>query len=140
MRRYIAIVMCLMCFITLSTMPGWHEEDDAEGSERQVKPFPARSVSHFSLITSVLGFGFGFVSVLWQHINSSSTATMAEILTYGAVEGHVGSAAMALGWISVFAVAFVAIGIVIMIISISLLVRLLEKDDDSSASSTSTSG
>jgi hypothetical protein len=34
--------------------------------------------------------GFGLITILWQHVNSSATATMAEILTYGAVSGHVG--------------------------------------------------
>lgn len=120
-----AVAMCFMAFIALSTFPGWLEMDDDE-SGGMFKAFPSRSVSHFSLLASILGFGFGFISVLWQHINSSSTATMAEVLTYGAVKGHVGRASMALGWISVFVLSLVSVGILVMIKSISLIRRLTE--------------
>lgn len=128
MGRYVVILLCFVTFITLSTFPGWHEEIDENGSEREVKPFPSRPVSHFSLMTSVIGVGFGLISVLWQHINSSSTATMVEVLTYGAVSGHVGGAAMALGWISVGTAALVCVAIYVMIMSIRILRHIDDED------------
>ncbi|CAG8118477.1 unnamed protein product [Penicillium salamii] len=127
---YVAIAMCFVTFIIISTFPGWHEETDDTGSEREVRPFPSRPLMQLSLVSSILGFAFGFISLLWQHINSSSTATMAEILTYGAVEGHIGTAAMALGWVSVFAVSMTSMGILVEILSMSLIIRKLTDDLD----------
>ncbi|KAJ6059214.1 uncharacterized protein N7446_008797, partial [Penicillium canescens] len=108
---YIVVGLIFICFILLSTFPGWHEEVDENGSEREVKPFPSELVLSICFLAMGAGFGFGLISVLWQHINSSSTATMAETLTYGAVSGHVGGAAMALGWISTGLSAVVFIGL-----------------------------
>ncbi|KAJ5788392.1 hypothetical protein N7457_003382 [Penicillium paradoxum] len=126
---YIAILACFICFIILSTFPGWHEEIDDDGSEREVKPFPSRPLSHIVMYLSFLGAGFGFISVLWQHINSSSTVSMAETLTYGGVTGHVGALAMSLGWIAVGATGLVGIGLHVMILSIELI-RVLTDDED----------
>ncbi|KAJ5663109.1 hypothetical protein N7507_003840 [Penicillium longicatenatum] len=131
---YISVVLIFACFLLLSTFPGWHSETLDGGSEVEVKPFPSRPVSQLALGIITLSFGFLFVSVFWQHINSSSTASMAETLTYGAVSGHVGTAAMVLGWFAVGLTASVTIGLLIMIMSISILSRLTD-DDDSSASS-----
>ncbi|CAG8002175.1 unnamed protein product [Penicillium salamii] len=123
---YVSIAMCFVTFLIISTFPGWHQETDDVESEKEVMPFPSRALTHLSLVTSILGFAFGFISLLWQHINSSSTATMAEVLTYGAIEGHIGTAAMALGWVSVFVVSMVAIGILVEILSNSLIRRLVD--------------
>lgn len=76
---------------------------------------------------SVITVGFGFISVLWQHINSSSTATMAEILTYGAVKGSVGATAMVLGWVSVCTTSIVCVAILLMIQSISRTRKLTDE-------------
>jgi hypothetical protein len=128
-HRYVTVALAFISFILLSTFPGWHDEvDDETGSLREVKPFPSTQVSHLCLLLTVASFGFGFVSVLWQHINSSATATMTEILTYGAISGHVGGGAMALGWISITLIASAGIGLFVMILSIQLLRRLTADD------------
>ncbi|KAJ5981768.1 hypothetical protein N7522_013396 [Penicillium canescens] len=121
---YIVVGLIFICFILLSTFPGWHEEVDENGSEREVKPFPSELVLSICFLAMGAGFGFGLISVLWQHINSSSTATMAETLTYGTVSGHVGGAAMALGWISTGLSAVVFIGLLVIKLSISILASL----------------
>ncbi|UZP42348.1 hypothetical protein NXS19_010164 [Fusarium pseudograminearum] len=36
----IAIIFAFICLLLLATFPGWHEETDSEGSDREVKPFP----------------------------------------------------------------------------------------------------
>ncbi|KAJ6095280.1 hypothetical protein N7486_006026 [Penicillium sp. IBT 16267x] len=131
---YIAVVLAFGCFILMSTFPGWHEEKNESGSEIEVKPFPSRPVSQIALGLISRSFGFSFISVLWQHINSSSTASMAETLTYGAVSGHVGTAAMVLGWFAVGLIGVVAIGLLIMILSISLITRLSDESEASSES------
>ncbi|KAJ5089411.1 hypothetical protein N7532_008095 [Penicillium argentinense] len=125
---YLTIVVCLVAFVLLSTFPAWHEERDEDGSVVEVKPFPSRPVTQAIAIALVVGFGLGLVSILWQHINSSSTASMAETLTYGAVSGHVGAGAMALGWVAIGIIGVVGLGIVAMIMSISLI--RLSTDDD----------
>jgi hypothetical protein len=128
MYRYIVVALIFICFVLLSTFPGWHEEVDENGSERDVKPFPSGPVLSTCFLAMGAGFGFGLISVLWQHINSSSTATMAETLTYGAVSGHVGGAAMALGWVSIGLSAAIFIGLLVMKLSISILTSLTEDD------------
>ncbi|KAJ5772425.1 Ca2+ regulator and membrane fusion protein Fig1-domain-containing protein [Penicillium odoratum] len=130
---YISVVLTFACFLLLSTFPGWHQEVDDSGSEVEVKPFPSRAVSQAALGIISLSFGFAFISVLWQHINSSSTASMAETLTYGAVSGHVGTAGMILGWFAVALIGGVSLGLLIMILSISIIDRLT--DSSSVASS-----
>ncbi|RHZ46558.1 Fig1 domain-containing protein, partial [Aspergillus thermomutatus] len=125
---FIAVVLTFLCFILLSTFPGWHEEIDEEGSEREVKPFPSRAVSQAALGLSTLGFIFGLVSILWQHVNSSAAGTMSESLTYGAIESHVGTAAMILGWAAVVCLGIVALALLVMILSIRIITML--SDDE----------
>jgi hypothetical protein len=130
LNRYVVIVACVIAFVLLSTFPGWHEERDESGSDVEVKPFPSRPVSHGVLVVLVIGFCLGITSILWQHINSSSTASMAEILNYGAVSGHVGAGSMALGWISVFIIGMVGLAMQVLIMSISILRRLTDDDSE----------
>ncbi|KAF7122253.1 hypothetical protein CNMCM5793_000210 [Aspergillus hiratsukae] len=127
---FIAVVLTFICFILLTTFPGWHEEVDQDGEEREVKPFPSPKVSQAALGTSALGFIFGLVSILWQHINSSAAGTMSESLTYGAVEAHVGTAAMILGWAAVVCLGIVALALLVMIMSIRVL-HMLTEDESS---------
>lgn len=122
------IAVSFIGFLLLSTFPGWHEEVDDSGSEREVKPFPSRPVSYAVFYALAIAFAFGFVSALWQHINSSSTASMVETLTYGVVSGHVGPAAMALGWIAVGLIGIAALGMIVMIMSISLIRKLTDDE------------
>ncbi|GFF22893.1 hypothetical protein IFM51744_04099 [Aspergillus udagawae] len=125
---FIAVILTFLCFILLATFPGWHEEIDENGSEREVKPFPSRPVSQAALGLSALGFMFGLVSILWQHINSSAAGTMSESLTYGAIEGHVGTAAMILGWAAVVCLGIVSLALLIMILSIRMLAKLTDEE------------
>ncbi|EIT73576.1 hypothetical protein AO1008_04837 [Aspergillus oryzae 100-8] len=124
---FIAVAVAFICFLALATFPGWHEEVDEDGSEREVKPFPSRRVSQAALGMSTLGFIFALISILWQHINSSAAGTMSESLTYGAIESHVGTAAMVLGWAAVVCLGVVALALLVMIMSISLLRQLTEE-------------
>ncbi|KAJ5471169.1 hypothetical protein N7530_008526 [Penicillium desertorum] len=123
---YIVVALMFICSLLLSTFPGWHEEADDDGEEREVKPFPSQAGLWACLLTASVSSGFGLISILWQHVNSSATATMAEILTYGAVSGHVGGAAMALGWLSIGLVVLVCVGLLEMELSISIIRNLSE--------------
>ncbi|KAJ5722881.1 hypothetical protein N7488_000916 [Penicillium malachiteum] len=82
------VAAAVICFLMLGTFPGWHEETDENESTVEVKPLPSRQVSQAALAAAALRFSFGFISVLWQHINSAAAASMAEKLSYGQITGH----------------------------------------------------
>ncbi|KAH8597409.1 Ca2+ regulator and membrane fusion protein Fig1-domain-containing protein [Bisporella sp. PMI_857] len=121
---FATIPLLAIAFVLLATFPGWHEEVDDDGSEREVKPFPSRAVSYACLAILCIASLLVFVSIFWQHISASGAVVMSEQMTYGAVQGTTGTAAMVMGWLGVFLVLFAMIGIVVMIVSIKALDRL----------------
>ncbi|TVY55454.1 hypothetical protein LCER1_G003618, partial [Lachnellula cervina] len=118
---FTAVPLVFITILLLATFPDWHEEEVAEGSSREVKPFPSRPVSQLALGIITLASLFAFVSLLWQHVATSAAASMIRSLSYGTVRGHVGPAAMALGWVGVFFSIVVTIGLLVMILSIKAL-------------------
>ncbi|GJN82031.1 hypothetical protein PLIIFM63780_005568 [Purpureocillium lilacinum] len=120
----IVILLCAATMIALSTFPGWHEEEDTEGSLREIKPFPSRAVSTLALLSSLLATAVAYVAALWQHTSCAATGTLFESLRYGAVEVHIGAGAAALGWISVFVCAVCGVGMIVMILSIRIVANL----------------
>lgn len=126
--RYMVVTLMFICILSLSTFPGWHEEVNDNGSEYEVKPFPSQISLSICLLAVSASFGFGLISILWQHINSSATATMTEILTYGAVSGHVGAVAMALGWLSIGLIAIVCMALFMMKLTLTMI-RQPDEDD-----------
>ena len=119
--RFTAIPLAFITLLLLATFPGWHEEDGGEGSEREVKPFPSRPVSQIALVIIAVASVLMFTSLLWQHVASAAVATMVQSLSYGTVKGHVGPAAMILGWTTVLLFLVVMVGLLIMILSIRVL-------------------
>jgi len=117
---YTAVPLAFLTILLLASFPGWYAEDE-EDSERDIKPFPSRPVSQLALAMATLASLFGFVSILWQHIATSAAASMIRSLSYGTVKGHVGPAAMVLGWAGVFLSVTVTIGLLIMVLSIRAL-------------------
>ena len=111
----------------MATFPGWHEETDEAGSERDVKPFPSRPVSQVALGSVSLASLLALVSMMWQHTASVAAATTAQDMAYGSVTSRVGAAAMALGWIGLAFLVVPAIGLLVMILSIQLLDRLTDE-------------
>ncbi|RGP69844.1 factor-induced 1 [Fusarium longipes] len=117
----IAIIFAFICLLLLATFPGWHEETDSEGSDREVKPFPSRPVSQIALALIFISAIFVLVSVLWQHTASVAASVIAQDFGNGAVRSGVGTSAMVLGWFSFALLIVVTIGLLIMILSISVL-------------------
>ncbi|PMD51401.1 uncharacterized protein K444DRAFT_601714 [Hyaloscypha bicolor E] len=115
------VPLVFISILLLSTFPRWHEEEDAEGSEREVKPFPSRPVSYIVFALLILASLLIFVSVFWQHIASSAAVTMGQSLSYGTVKGKVGAVAMVLGWGSVFLDILAGVAMYVMILSIKVL-------------------
>ncbi|KAI9707099.1 MAG: hypothetical protein M1836_000059 [Candelina mexicana] len=122
----VAIVLAFICFLLLATFPGWHEEIDERGSDREVKPFPSRPVSQVALALIFISSIFVLVSVLWQHTASVAAATIAQDLGNGSVKSGVGTTAMILGWFGFALLIIVTIGLLVMILSIHLLDKLTD--------------
>jgi hypothetical protein len=117
----VAIVFAFICLLLLATFPGWHEEEDDHGSEREVKPFPSRAVSQIALAIIFIASIFVLVSVLWQHTASVAASIIAQDLGNGSVKSGVGTTAMVLGWFSFTLLIIVTIGLLVMILSIRVL-------------------
>ncbi|CAG8972614.1 hypothetical protein HYALB_00005383 [Hymenoscyphus albidus] len=117
----IAIIFAFICLLLLATFPGWHEEEDTHGSDREVKPFPSRPVSQIALAIIFIASIFVLVSVLWQHTASVAASIIAQDLGNGSVRSGVGTTAMVLGWFGFALLIVVTIGLLVMILSIRVL-------------------
>ncbi|KAK1982988.1 Ca2+ regulator and membrane fusion protein Fig1-domain-containing protein [Colletotrichum cereale] len=124
--HFISIIFGLFAFILLTTFPAWNEEEDSNGSEREVKPFPSRPVSLITLACIFFSAVISLLATFWQHLSSSAAIAMSSAFTQGAVTGHVGAVAMALGWISVFLLTTTFIGLLVIILSIRVLSQLVD--------------
>ncbi|KAK7909018.1 hypothetical protein PG985_014896 [Apiospora marii] len=122
----IAIIFAFVCFLLLATFPGWHEEEDSDGSDREVKPFPSRPVSQVALAIIFIASIFVLVSVLWQHTASVAASVIAQDFGNGSVLSGVGTSAMVLGWFSFTLLIIVTIGLLVMILSIRVLTQLAD--------------
>ncbi|KAI9925659.1 hypothetical protein ASPWEDRAFT_173331 [Aspergillus wentii DTO 134E9] len=124
----VAVILAFFCFILLATFPGWHEEVDSGGSEREVKPFPSRPVSQAALALIFVAAVFVLVSVLWQHTASVAASTIAQDMGNGSVKSGVGTSAMVLGWFGFVLMVIVTIGLLVMILSIRLIKQLTDEE------------
>ena len=122
-----AVALAFIVICLLLTFPGWHEEHDDNGSEREVKPFPSRPISLIALAASTLASMLALVSMMWQHTASVAAATTAQDLGYGTVKSGVGATVLALGWVGVALMALSAIGLLVMILSIRILDQLTDE-------------
>ncbi|TLS24534.1 hypothetical protein PpBr36_08257 [Pyricularia pennisetigena] len=120
----IAIIFAFVCLLLLATFPGWHEDTDSEGSEREVKPFPSRPVSQVALAIIFIASIFVLVSVLWQHTASVAASVIAQDFGNGSVLSGIGTSAMVMGWFSFTLLIIVTIGLLVMILSIRVLSQL----------------
>ncbi|KAK4696001.1 hypothetical protein P7C71_g1855, partial [Lecanoromycetidae sp. Uapishka_2] len=124
----VAIILAFVCFVILATFPGWHEELDERGEEKDVKPFPSRAVCQVALALIFVASVFVLVSVLWQHTASVAASTIAQDLGNGSVRSGVGTTAMVLGWIGFSLLIVVTIGLLVMILSLGLIADLTDEE------------
>ncbi|KAI0545221.1 Ca2+ regulator and membrane fusion protein Fig1-domain-containing protein [Xylaria curta] len=110
----ITLVLIFIDICLVSIFPGWHEEEDSEGSAREVRPFPSRLVLQCALFISVLASLLGLASAFWQHIGGAGASTLTRLLTYDLVTAQVGPTSIALGWIAAGFNAIVAGGFILM--------------------------
>ena len=114
----------------MATFPGWHEEVDENGSERDVKPFPSRSTSYLVAFFQTAASLLALVSVVWQQSAAGAYVSAVDRFKLTAVVTHVGAAGSALAWVACSLEILVAISTVCMIASIKLLDGWLEGDDE----------
>jgi len=123
---YTSIPLLLFIILILASFPGWHDEEDEDGIERAVKPFPSKILRNIALGLALIASLLTFMSVLWQHIASSTASVMSGSLSYGAVDGHIGTTAIVLGWAGVFLSIFIFIALLLMILNIRFLSETFE--------------
>lgn len=122
----IGLVASVSTAVILSTFPGWHEEEDSEGSEHEVKSFPSRIASYTALVLNTGGALFGLASAFWQHIGGAGASTLTRLSTYDAVVAQVGPVCMALGWLAAALVSISSLGMLLMVVSIHVLNALAD--------------
>ncbi|PVH85652.1 hypothetical protein DL98DRAFT_511239 [Cadophora sp. DSE1049] len=116
-----AIPLGFVATLILATFPGWHEELDDEGSEREVKPFPSRPVMKIALGALTLGSLFCFISVMLQHVAGAAGSAMVESLSYDTVRAKVGTASMVIGWGGELLYVVATVGLLVLALSIRSL-------------------
>jgi len=115
--------------LLLSTFPGWHQEIDDDGSEREVKPFPSRAVSQVALFFFFASFVIITLTAIWQHAVAGSIVTSLEYSTYGAMKPHIGVVGIVFGWLACLFSFIVVLGLLIMILSINVLRDRTEEEE-----------
>ena len=122
-----AVAIGFIIFCLLATFPGWHQEVDENGSERDVKRFPNRSLSQLACGLSAVTAFLALISSLWQHTAAVAAATTAENMGYGFVKSSVGGAAMGLGWAAFAALLLPFLGLLILILSLRVFDELADE-------------
>ena len=115
------VVLCL-----LATFPGWHQEIDEDGSEKDVRRFPNRFLSKLACGLSAVTAFLALISSLWQHTAAVAAATTAENMGYGFVKSTVGGAAMGLGWAAFTTLVLPFVGLIIVFVSMRQLDEMID--------------
>ncbi|KAI1445920.1 Ca2+ regulator and membrane fusion protein Fig1-domain-containing protein [Annulohypoxylon stygium] len=116
----LVFVSILFCF------PGWHEEEDSDGSVRDVKPFPQRTLVLSALMISTASSLCLYIAVAWQHIATVTAASSVQGLRYGIVEVDTGRTSAVFSWLSVFISFLCSFGMSVVILSIEVLEALAD--------------
>lgn len=123
--RISAMALSILCFVALSTFPGWQEEVDAvTGSDVDIKPFPNRAVMRLCIAASALASALILIAALWQHVAAACAVAVIGAVTQGYVVGHVGTAAVALVWLTFVTTTVATVGLCICAASIRRSNRL----------------
>lgn len=122
----ISVVGCFLAILLLNTFPGWHEEIDEHGSERDVKPFPSRNVSGVVLLTQSAAAGCALCATVWQHCSAVAYASAIGVARLDHVVTKVGAAASALAWTGTCTQLLTCMLTLIMILSVQTLEDLTD--------------
>ncbi|KAI0895391.1 Ca2+ regulator and membrane fusion protein Fig1-domain-containing protein [Annulohypoxylon nitens] len=120
------MILNLVFVAILFSFPGWHEEEDTDGSVRDVKPFPQRKFALSALMISTASSLCLYIAVAWQHIAAVTASSSVNGLRYGIVEVGTGRASAVLSWLSVFVSFLCTFGMSVLILSIEVLAALAD--------------
>lgn len=127
LRSPVASAFIVLGAVFLMTYSRWDGlGQDGEGSEREVKLFPSRTVAGVSLTLFLVSSMFLLVTALWQHAVASTLVTSLEASSYGAIKAHVGVIGIIFGWAVCGLVYVVAWGLLVLILSIRVLEELTD--------------
>ncbi|KAI1094079.1 Ca2+ regulator and membrane fusion protein Fig1-domain-containing protein [Rostrohypoxylon terebratum] len=115
------MILNLFFFLILFSYPGWHSEEDSNGSIQEVKPFPRRSLSFSAFMISIASSLCLYIAIAWQHIAVATAASSVQGLRYGIVEVSNGRTSAVLSWLSVFVSLLCTLGMSITIVSTEVL-------------------
>lgn len=126
LARITANVLAFACICGLATFPGWHEEIDENGSEREVKPFPSRPITRLINIGFVVSSLLMFISTIWQQTAAVAATSAITWTSNGTLKSHTGVLAMVFAWLAASFLTVCAFGIRILTTSLEIVVRELE--------------
>lgn len=119
-----SIVVAVLVIILISRFPGWQIKVDPDtGEEFKVKPFPPKDSLHACQSLCALSAAFALISALWQHTSAATATTLAEAAAGGAVKATIGSAAVALVWLSFGLLVLATAGLAALTMSLSAVKR-----------------
>ena len=126
--RLAAMALAAIASVLILTFPGWYEEVDDQGSERDVKPFPRRSLLSLAVACTFVAAVLGVISSLWQHIASVAVTSTFQNFASTSVSCEVGLVATALGWTAAGILMIPPIFMYCLRSSIRLLDKLTDDD------------
>lgn len=126
-NSFASIPLTFICLVSLAVMDirgPRREEKDEDSREQLYTRLPSKWQNYFVMAIMVVTTILTSVSVLWQHIVSSAAVALGQNLSYGTVQGQVGTVAMVLGWGGVFVDVLSVLAVIIQIVSFIILERL----------------
>lgn len=126
-----SVIAALLDFILLwlfTLFPGWQNETDDNGSEREVKPFPSPIVLAAILAMGSITAALLLATAIWQQVAATAAGQTLGQMMSGQIQSHVGVAASVISWFAFVLAVIVVLMVLIMWINIRRLVRLISED------------
>ncbi|KAH8705333.1 Ca2+ regulator and membrane fusion protein Fig1-domain-containing protein [Talaromyces proteolyticus] len=117
----IATVLELFLLLLLAQFPGWKEETDEDGSEREVKPFPSTVRLVAALALSSVAAALLLVTAVWQQVAAVAAGQTLEQVMPGQIMSLVGLSASISSWFAFGLAAMVFLMVLTMYTSIRIL-------------------
>jgi hypothetical protein len=124
------VILASFATLGLFTTPGWHEEEDENGSIREVKPFPKRGVMVLSFATMLISGLLQLVGSLWQHVAATAAKSLIGSFESQGVSSHIGQASMAFTWVACFFLLICAFMLRVTMDSVLVLSTVFSESDD----------
>ena len=126
----LSIIFAFIATCLLATFPGWHEEVDENGSERDVKPFPSKAAVRVVLVSELMACILAFMSAVWQHVAAIAFSAALGLLSADTLSNRVGAAGMVFGWLGSISLLVGTIGILFLDIYLRSLDQLTDEGNE----------